>query len=110
MPVQIFMAWRIWVLTGVIWPGLLITILAVVSFGNLSAFYESFFLLSIIAGGGVRTTVSVSKDPHFQSFKTFLAAPTLWLVTTAAADVMITASLVATLVRILSRCMHEYDA
>jgi len=79
-PVQLFMAWRIKVLTG----------------STLLAAAISF--LSLVAlGGGIWTTISVSLLPQFHQFSEFRAAPSTWLVSSATGDVVITTALVYSL-------------
>ncbi|KAJ7576408.1 hypothetical protein C8J56DRAFT_399567 [Mycena floridula] len=71
-PVQLFMAWRIKVLTG----------------SNLAA--AGISVLSVVAcGGGLATTVSVTLKPDFRQFDEFVAAPSTWLIASAVCDVAI---------------------
>ncbi|KAI3621063.1 hypothetical protein WG66_003252 [Moniliophthora roreri] len=76
-PAQWFMAWRIKVITGS-------KIIAVSIFG-----------LSLASlTGGIWTGIAVGFTPEFQRFGEFKYAPSLWLVTTTVADIMIASSLV----------------
>ncbi|KAJ7574149.1 hypothetical protein C8J56DRAFT_474746 [Mycena floridula] len=71
-PVQLFMAWRIKVLTG----------------SNLAA--TGISVLSVVAcGGGLATSVSVTLKPDFRQFNEFAAAPSTWLIASAVCDVAI---------------------
>jgi len=79
-PVQVFMAWRIGVLTKNRIVPAIIVVLAIVSFL-----------------GGVATTIAVSIFSQFAQFQIFRAAPITWLVSTAVVDVMITITLGVTL-------------
>ncbi|ESK84985.1 hypothetical protein Moror_9206 [Moniliophthora roreri MCA 2997] len=83
-PAQWFMAWRIKVITGS-------KIIAVSIFG-----------LSLASlTGGIWTGIAVGFTPEFQRFGEFKYAPSLWLVTTTVADIMIASSLVYVLASIL---------
>ncbi|KAK1235645.1 hypothetical protein PQX77_001130 [Marasmius sp. AFHP31] len=76
-PVQLFMAWRIKIISGSRLLALAISILSLCSLA-----------------GGIWVGVAVSQKPNWQDFELFKAAPGTWLVTAAAADVLIAASLV----------------
>ncbi|KAK7453320.1 hypothetical protein VKT23_011999 [Stygiomarasmius scandens] len=76
-PVQIFMAWRIRVVMQSWIPFVLVTIFAIASLT-----------------GSIWLAISVTNSPQFQSFNSFRAAPITWLVTSAAADILIAVYLV----------------
>ncbi|KAJ7633674.1 hypothetical protein DFH06DRAFT_690238 [Mycena polygramma] len=79
-PIQLFIAWRVRVVTrSLILPGI-ITALAIVSFG-----------------GGIATSTIVSLHPNFADFPNFKAEVITWLVSTSACDVFLTGSLVYSL-------------
>ncbi|KAJ7232637.1 hypothetical protein B0H12DRAFT_1328032 [Mycena haematopus] len=79
-PVQLFIAWRIQVVThSYVLPGI-IFILAIISFA-----------------GGIATTTIVTLHPAFASFINFRAEVVTWLASSAACDVVLTASLVYSL-------------
>ncbi|KAJ7694358.1 hypothetical protein B0H17DRAFT_1329994 [Mycena rosella] len=85
-PVQLFIAWRVRVITrSAILPAV-ISILAIVSLG-----------------GGISVTAVVSMHPDYASFPSFKAEVTTWLVSTSACDVFLTSSLVYSLVCIWIR-------
>ncbi|KAF7376838.1 hypothetical protein MSAN_00101300 [Mycena sanguinolenta] len=75
-PVQLFTAWRISVITGSIVLPLLISFLSIISFG-----------------GGLMVTIFVSIRTEFREFTSFSGAIIVWLVSSAACDVLITAVL-----------------
>ncbi|KAJ7126649.1 hypothetical protein C8R46DRAFT_1104322 [Mycena filopes] len=75
-PIQLFTAWRISVITGSIVIPLLISVLAIISFG-----------------GGLLVTVFVSIRNEFQQFQSFSWAVIIWLVSSAVVDVLIAAKL-----------------
>ncbi|KAJ7697804.1 hypothetical protein B0H17DRAFT_928055, partial [Mycena rosella] len=79
-PVQLFIAWRVRVITGSIILPAIICILAIVSLG-----------------GGIAVTAVVSMSPDYSSFQTFKAEVITWLVATTACDVFLTSSLVYSL-------------
>ncbi|KAJ8078157.1 hypothetical protein PM082_000363 [Marasmius tenuissimus] len=81
-PVQLFMAWRIKIISRSVLLSVAISILSLCSLA-----------------GGIWLGVSVAQKPNFQDFELFRAAPGTWLVTAAAADVLIAASLVYFLVK-----------
>jgi hypothetical protein len=76
-PVQIFMAWRIQLIMETVTPMLIIAALALASLT-----------------GSVWLTIAVSMFPQFDKFNDFRAAPTLWLVSSAVADIAIACGLV----------------
>ncbi|KAF5335887.1 hypothetical protein D9758_017547 [Tetrapyrgos nigripes] len=76
-PVQIFMAWRIRVIMQSWIPFMLATALAITSLV-----------------GSIWLTISLANSPQFQTFDSFEAAPITWLVTSAAADILISVCLV----------------
>ncbi|KAJ7588648.1 hypothetical protein C8J56DRAFT_889414 [Mycena floridula] len=91
-PVQLFMAWRIKVLTG----------------SNLAAIGIS--VLSVVAcGGGLATSVCVALEPDFRKFSEFAAAPSTWLVTSAVCDVVIAVLLFYALSKKKSGFAHMDD-
>ncbi|KAJ7034042.1 hypothetical protein C8F04DRAFT_1102892 [Mycena alexandri] len=75
-PIQLFTAWRISVITGSIVIPLLISALAVVSFG-----------------GAVLVTIFVTIRNEFQEFQSFSWAVIIWLISSAVVDVLIAAKL-----------------
>ncbi|KAJ3837376.1 hypothetical protein F5878DRAFT_710840 [Lentinula raphanica] len=79
-PVQIFMAWRIRIITEKNLPVAFISVLSLTSFA-----------------GSIWLTVSVSNSPQFAKFDSFRAAPILWLVGSAVADIAISICLVYSL-------------
>uniref|UniRef100_A0A0W0FNR3 DUF6534 domain-containing protein n=1 Tax=Moniliophthora roreri TaxID=221103 RepID=A0A0W0FNR3_MONRR len=92
-PAQWFMAWRIKVITGS-------KIIAVSIFG-----------LSLASlTGGIWTGIAVGFTPEFQRFGEFKYAPSLWLVTTTVADIMIASSLVYVLASIVLKHKTRFSA
>ncbi|KAK0186682.1 hypothetical protein F5146DRAFT_139279 [Armillaria mellea] len=81
-PVQMFMAWRIKIITQSRIPALVIAV----------------FSLTAMAGG-IWTTVSVSLQPNYQQFADFRAAPITWLVSSAVTDILVSCFLVYSLSR-----------
>ncbi|KAJ7032187.1 hypothetical protein C8F04DRAFT_1108098 [Mycena alexandri] len=79
-PIQLFIAWRVHVVTRSRILPVIICILAVVSFG-----------------GGIATTTVVSLHPKLASFPDFHPEIITWLVASAACDVFLTVSLVYSL-------------
>ncbi|KIY72876.1 hypothetical protein CYLTODRAFT_417390 [Cylindrobasidium torrendii FP15055 ss-10] len=77
VPAQLFMAWRIRVISQLCWPAGIIVLTAFVSFG-----------------GGIATTASVLEKPRYDQFREFSAAPITWLLASAATDVLVTVNLV----------------
>ncbi|KAF7376857.1 hypothetical protein MSAN_00103200 [Mycena sanguinolenta] len=75
-PVQLFTAWRISVITESIVLPLLISFLSIISLG-----------------GGMMVTAFASIRTEFQEFPSFSGAVIVWLVSSAACDVLITAVL-----------------
>ncbi|KAF5311731.1 hypothetical protein D9758_018477 [Tetrapyrgos nigripes] len=71
-PIQIFMGWRIMVIMESLFPFVVITFLAL---GSL--------------GGALALSITVSITPQFAKFDDFRAAPIIWLMTSALADVVI---------------------
>ncbi|KAJ7798965.1 hypothetical protein B0H14DRAFT_2617456 [Mycena olivaceomarginata] len=80
LPVQLFIAWRIRVLTHSSIMPVIITILALVAFA-----------------GGLAMTTMVSLHPDFASFYRLRPAAITWLVSSAACDITLTVSLVFSL-------------
>ncbi|KAJ6484001.1 hypothetical protein C8R45DRAFT_294882 [Mycena sanguinolenta] len=79
-PVQVFIAWRILVVTrSYVLPGLI------------------FILAMVSLAGGVATTTVVSIHPAFASFIQFRAEVATWLISSTLCDVVLTASLVHSL-------------
>ncbi|KAJ7894803.1 hypothetical protein B0H13DRAFT_2665228 [Mycena leptocephala] len=76
-PVQLFMAWRIMLVTKSKWLSGLVALLA---------------FTSLI--GGVVATIGVARAPQFTNFRLVEGPLTLWLTSTAFADLFITAFLV----------------
>ncbi|KIK50282.1 hypothetical protein GYMLUDRAFT_469764 [Collybiopsis luxurians FD-317 M1] len=76
-PVQIFMAWRIQKIMGTVIPTVVVTILA---------------LSSLI--GSVWLAIAVSQSPQYAKFDEFKGAPSLWLISSAVADIAIAGCLV----------------
>ncbi|KAJ7184937.1 hypothetical protein C8R46DRAFT_1343911 [Mycena filopes] len=79
-PIQLFIAWRILVVTHSMILPVIISLLAIISFG-----------------GGIAVTTVVSLHPAFSSFPSFQPEVITWLVSTAACDTLLTASLVYSL-------------
>ncbi|KAJ7116938.1 hypothetical protein C8R44DRAFT_983293 [Mycena epipterygia] len=79
-PVQLFIAWRVRVVTNSFILPFIITLLAIVSLG-----------------GGISTSTIVTLHPDFASFPQFTAEVITWLVASAACDVFLTGSLVYSL-------------
>ncbi|KAJ7184941.1 hypothetical protein C8R46DRAFT_1209139 [Mycena filopes] len=75
-PIQLFIAWRLFVVTNSKILPVIISILAIISFG-----------------GGIAVTTLVTIHPAFASFPSFHPAVLTWLVSTTACDVLLTASL-----------------
>ncbi|KAL0576524.1 hypothetical protein V5O48_005444 [Marasmius crinis-equi] len=91
-PVQIFMAWRIKVISG---SKLLTFLISVLSLASLA--------------GGIWTGVGVAQNPDFKDFVHFQGAPGLWLVSAAVSDVLIATSLVVFLVKRKSSFISTND-
>ncbi|KAJ7478404.1 hypothetical protein FB451DRAFT_1557078 [Mycena latifolia] len=79
-PVQLFIAWRVRVVTRSFVLPAIIILLAIVSFG-----------------GGISVTTVVTLHPEFASFPQFKPEVITWLVATSACDVFLTSSLVYSL-------------
>jgi len=79
-PIQLFIAWRVRVVTNSFFLPSIITILATVSLG-----------------GGLATTAVDTLHPQFADFQEFHLEVIIWLVASAACDVFLTASLVYSL-------------
>ncbi|KAJ7171390.1 hypothetical protein C8R46DRAFT_1262820 [Mycena filopes] len=79
-PIQLFIAWRIHVVTRSLILPAIVSLLALVSLG-----------------GGIATTTVVSLHPKLASFPTFRLEIIVWLVSSAACDVFLTVSLVYSL-------------
>ncbi|KAJ7116935.1 hypothetical protein C8R44DRAFT_791666 [Mycena epipterygia] len=79
-PAQLFIAWRVRVVTNSFILPSIICLLAIVSFG-----------------GGISTTTIVTLHPDFGSFREFTTEVITWLVASAACDVFLTGSLVYSL-------------
>ncbi|KAF7376928.1 hypothetical protein MSAN_00110600 [Mycena sanguinolenta] len=79
-PVQLFIAWRILVVTrSYVLPGLI------------------FILAMVSLAGGVATTIVVSIHPAFASFSHFRTEVAIWLISSTVCDIVLTASLVHSL-------------
>ncbi|KAJ3926485.1 MAG: hypothetical protein NXY57DRAFT_1028891 [Lentinula lateritia] len=76
-PVQIFMAWRIKIIMETIIPTVIISILAISSLT-----------------GSIWLAIAVSNTPQYAKFDDFRAAPSLWLISSAIADIAIACCLV----------------
>ncbi|THU93092.1 hypothetical protein K435DRAFT_967446 [Dendrothele bispora CBS 962.96] len=81
-PVQMFMGWRIKIIMESWIPFVIISVLAWTSLS-----------------GALWLAIEVSKNPHFAAFDDFKGAPIMWLMTSAAADVVIAVCLVYALTR-----------
>ncbi|KAJ6603717.1 hypothetical protein B0H10DRAFT_1822359 [Mycena sp. CBHHK59/15] len=79
-PIQIFIAWRVRIMTGSLILPAMISIFAIVSFC-----------------GGTATTVVVSLHPDYASFPHFHGEVVTWLASSAACDIFLTSSLVYSL-------------
>ncbi len=97
-PVQLFLAWRISVLTSSKVVAIFISLLALASLGVFPSDLASTFLPNYVAGGGIAMSVLVILNPDFSRFETFYPATGTWLGSSALADVIISAVLVMTLV------------
>jgi hypothetical protein len=101
-PVQLFIAWRIRVVTrSYVLPGF-IALLAIISFGALSLYlYNLYSLLTRddCPGGGLATSLIVSLFPASEKITKFRTEIIIWLVSSTVCDVVLTVSLVASLVR-----------
>ncbi|KAJ6573494.1 hypothetical protein DFH09DRAFT_1151970 [Mycena vulgaris] len=80
MPIQLFIAWRVKMLTQSYFVPILIAVLAIVSFG-----------------GGLSVTVMVSLHPEYAGFGNFHPFVITWLSSSAACDVILSAALIYTL-------------
>lgn len=98
-PIQIFIAWRIKIISRASWLALIICFLAIVSLGKFhGAKYMKLRLITIL-GGGIWLTVTVIHIRRYAR-KPELHWPALtWLLASAIADVTITISLAFNLVR-----------
>lgn len=95
-PIQMFIAWRIRVLSKSIWLAVVICILAVISLGI--CIYSQKACTNVPSGGGIWLTIAVTEIRRFAR-KPELHWPALtWLLASAIADVLITASLTFSLV------------
>ncbi|KAJ6629789.1 hypothetical protein B0H10DRAFT_1209937 [Mycena sp. CBHHK59/15] len=90
-PTQLFMAWRIRLVTKSKWLALVVAVLAFTSLA-----------------GGIAATIGVSLVRKFALFSHVEAAITTWLTSTAFADVAVTAFLVNFLVRSTRVYVHVY--
>ncbi|KAJ3820806.1 hypothetical protein EV361DRAFT_952673 [Lentinula raphanica] len=90
-PVQVYMAWRIRKITKMNIPAAIICVFA---------------LASLI--GSIWLTIAVSNTPQFAKFNSFRAAPSLWLISSAIADIMIAVCLVYGLVGWILSSDQEY--
>jgi len=79
-PIQLFIAWRVRVVTSSILLPVLISIFAICSLG-----------------GGIATTIIVTLHPRFADFGQFHPEVITWLVSSASCDVFLTGSLVYSL-------------
>ncbi|KAF7312814.1 F-box domain-containing protein [Mycena kentingensis (nom. inval.)] len=79
-PVQLFVAWRLWALTEQTLFPVVISLLALVSLA-----------------GGLAVTIKVSLAPAYAAFNGFRPYVTLWLVATAACDVILSGALIYSL-------------
>nr|GAT48368.1 predicted protein [Mycena chlorophos] len=79
-PAQLFVAWRLHVITHSYTVSLAIGFLAIVSFG-----------------GGLSVSAIVTMHPDFQSFPTFKPEVFTWFISSAACDVLLTSALVVSL-------------
>lgn len=95
-PVQVYLAWRLQKVTE---SYILAGVIIVLSLGALGSYY---FLIKTRMSvthifpvvGGVLTGYNVILTPAFSAFGGFAYAPTLWLTSAAAADVVIAGGLV----------------
>jgi len=79
-PVQLFVAWRVLVLTErYLWP-ILIALTSLISFG-----------------GGLSVTIMVSRHPDYAAFKSFNPFVITWLSASAACDVILSVALIYSL-------------
>ncbi|KAG6373662.1 hypothetical protein JVT61DRAFT_6328 [Boletus reticuloceps] len=91
-PVQLFIAWRVKIMSKSIVLPAIISLFAIASFA-----------------GGIATSVSVARSNEYPLFSKNLGAMTTWLVSSAAANVVITASLAHKLLRRLTRLAATDD-
>jgi hypothetical protein len=96
------MGWRIKVITESYIPFAFITVLALASFGKATLLSQVRLGTSLpdSLGGSLALTIDTIDSPLFAGFNEFRAAPIVWLMTSAAADVTIAVCLVYALVRI----------
>lgn len=101
-PIQLFIAWRVRVVTGSLLLPFMISLFAMCSLGR-SLYYLSATIadLPCIIGGGISVTTIVTLRPRFAQFGQFHPEVITWLVSSATCDVFLTGSLVYSLVRAL---------
>lgn len=107
LPVQLFIAWRLKIISKSRVLPAIISFLAITAFCKLDRTLH--IRLSCQPGsitvGGVATAVSVAIINEYAHFREFDAAALTWLGSSTAADIIITASLVYNLVRIIGRVL-----
>lgn len=96
-PVQIFVAWRLKIVSMSAIVPALITLLAFVSLGKHTQFvavYETHIRsLVVTAAGGIKLGTSAAIHRDFAHFSTFKPTLVVWLASSAAADFLITSGL-----------------
>ncbi|KAF5373386.1 hypothetical protein D9757_009765 [Collybiopsis confluens] len=96
-PVQIFMAYRIHVIMETIIPAVIVSMLAISSLSADPCRYAQFshILIGLLyKAGSVWLAIAVSQSPQYAKFDDFRAAPSLWLISSAVADIAIACCLV----------------
>lgn len=101
-PIQLFIAWRVRVLTNSLILPCMIGALAIISFGESSHTSSPSITHGRNTGGGISVTTIVTLHPPFADFPQFHLEVITWLVSSAACDVLLTFSLVYSLVRAVS--------
>jgi hypothetical protein len=98
MPIQLFFAWRITVLTKTTWIAAIVSFLSIVSLGMPSPHRLFVFTKIYWLAGGIWTSATIIIIKVFAK-KPELHSPALvWFLSTCVADVVITISLVISLV------------
>ncbi|KAF5373401.1 hypothetical protein D9757_009766 [Collybiopsis confluens] len=96
-PVQIFMAYRIHVIMETVIPTVIVSMLAISSLSAYPCRYtqSSHILIGLLyKAGSVWLAISVSQSPQYEKFNDIRAAPSLWLISSAVADIAIACCLV----------------
>lgn len=88
-----FVAWRLKIVSRNSVIPVIIVLLAAVSLGKKINSFTSVVFSWIFAVGGTKTTVSVIMTQDFLLFKVFTPTVIVWLVSSAAADLLINTGL-----------------